>query len=128
MNDQTRQWQTQATQRGLSLGNYLLEVLEQDPEQLSNIAGHLGMQALAPQDLENHWRFDLLALPQAQVYQVLAVDWQGQPCLVLGDPFSLANRRWVQSSSHLRQLPLAMSLPGAVKAQLTLAETSQRVM
>jgi general secretion pathway protein E len=62
------------------------------------------------------------------IHHLLVVDWQGEPCLVLGDPFSLASRRWIQSSKTLQPLPLGMSLPGAVKAQLTLAEASQRVM
>jgi general secretion pathway protein E len=128
MSEQTRQWQALAEQRGLSLSNYLLEVLEKAPDQLSTIAQSLGLLAIAPENLSEHWRFDLLALPQALIHNVLPVDNHGQPCLVLGDPFTLASRHWLQSSKTLRQLPLAMSLPGAVKAQLSLAEASQRVM
>ncbi|TKJ78310.1 GspE family protein [Pseudomonas sp. CFBP13509] len=128
MSEQTRQWQALAEQRGLSLSNYLLEVLEKAPDQLSTIAQPLGLLAIAPENLSEHWRFDLLALPQALIHNVLPVDNHGQPCLVLGDPFTLASRHWLQSSKTLRQLPLAMSLPGAVKAQLSLAEASQRVM
>jgi general secretion pathway protein E len=128
MSDQIQQWQALADQQGLSLANYLLEILDKAPEQLQALATRLGLKAIEPQDLANHWRFDLLPLPQALIHQVLVVDWQGEPCLVLGDPFSLASRRWIQSSKTLQPLPLAMSLPGAVKEQLTLAETSQRVM
>jgi len=128
MSEQTRQWQALAEQRGLSLSNYLLEVLEKAPDQLSTIAQPLGLLAIAPENLSEHWRFDLLALPQALIHNVLPVDNHGQPCLVLGDPFTLASRHWLQSSKTLRQLPLAMSLPGTVKAQLSLAEASQRVM
>ncbi|WP_405126368.1 GspE/PulE family protein [Pseudomonas marginalis] len=128
MSEQTRQWQALAEQRGLSLSNYLLEVLEKAPDQLSTIAQPLGLLAIPPENLSEHWRFDLLALPQALIHNVLPVDNHGQPCLVLGDPFTLASRHWLQSSKTLRQLPLAMSLPGAVKAQLSLAEASQRVM
>ncbi|RDS93107.1 GspE/PulE family protein [Pseudomonas fluorescens] len=128
MSEQTRQWQALAEQRGLSLSNYLLEVLEKAPDQLSTIAQPLGLLAIAPENLSEHWRFDLLALPQALIHNVLPVDNHGQPCLVLGDPFTLASRHWLQSSKTLRQLPLAMSLPGAVRAQLSLAEASQRVM
>lgn len=128
MSEQTRQWQALAEQRGLSVSNYLLEVLHTAPEQLATIAHTLGMLAIAPENLDEHWRFDLLPLPQALVHNVLPLDHEGQPCLVLGDPFTLTSRHWLQSSSTLRQLPLAMSLPGAVKTRLTKAEASQRVM
>ena len=128
MSEQTHQWQTLAAQRGISLSDYLLEVLAQAPDQLGSIARPLGLRAIAPQHLSEHWRFDLLALPLALIHNVLPVDHEGEPCLVLGDPFTLASRHWLQSSAALRQLPLAMSLPGAVKAQLTQAEASQRVM
>ena len=128
MSEQTRQWQALAAQRGMSLSNYLFEVLDKAPDQLPTIAQPLGLLAIAPENLGEDWRFDLLPLPQALIHNVLPVDNHGQPCLVLGDPFTLASRHWLQSSKTLRQLPLAMSLPGAVKAQLTLAEASQRVM
>ncbi|WP_313065323.1 GspE/PulE family protein [Pseudomonas sp.] len=128
MSEQTRQWQALAEQRGLSVSNYLLEVLHTAPEQLATIAHTLGMLAIAAENLDEHWRFDLLPLPQALVHNVLPLDHEGQPCLVLGDPFTLTSRHWLQSSSTLRQLPLAMSLPGAVKTRLTKAEASQRVM
>jgi general secretion pathway protein E len=128
MIDQIGQWQTLADQKGLSMANYLLEELNKAPEQLPAIATRLGLKAIDPQALDGHWRFDLLPLPQALIHHLLVVDWQGEPCLVLGDPFSLASRRWIQSSKTLQPLPLGMSLPGAVKAQLTLAEASQRVM
>ncbi|OYU08354.1 MAG: GspE family protein [Pseudomonas sp. PGPPP1] len=129
MSEQTRQWQALAEQRSMSLANYLLEVLDKAPDQLPTIAAPLGMRAIEPKHLlENHWRFDVLSLPQALIHNVLPVDYQDQTCLVLGDPFALANRHWIQSTSGLRALPLAMSLPGAVKAQLALAEASQRVM
>jgi len=124
MSEQTRQWQALAEQRGLSVSNYLLEVLHTAPEQLATIAHTLGMLAIAPENLDEHWRFDLLPLPQALVHNVLPLDHEGQPCLVLGDPFTLTSRHWLQSSSTLRQLPLAMSLPGAVKTRLTKAEAS----
>ncbi|MFS8138463.1 MAG: GspE/PulE family protein, partial [Thermomonas sp.] len=128
MSEQTRQWQALATQRGMTLSAYLLEVLDKAPDQLNTIAQPLGLLAIAPEHLGEHWRFDLLALPQALTHNVLPVDYLGQPCLVLADPFTLTSRHWLQSSKTLRQLPLAMSLPGAVRAQLTLAEASQRVM
>lgn len=128
MSEQTQQWQALAAQRGIPLSDYLREVLEKAPDQLSTIAQPLGLLAIAPQTLSENWRFDLLALPQALIHNALPVDNHGEPCLVLGDPFTLASRHWLQSSKTLRQLPLAMSLPGAVKAQLTLAEASQRVM
>lgn len=112
----------------MSLANYLLEVLHKAPEQLSSIAAPLGLIAIEPSHLEAHWRFDRLPLPQALIHNVLPIDYQGQTCLVLGDPFTLTNRHWLQSIPNLRQLPLAMSLPDAVKAQLKRAETSQRVM
>jgi general secretion pathway protein E len=128
MSEQTRQWQALADQRGMSLANYLLEVLHQAPEQLSTIAAPLNLIPIVPADLVDHWRFDLLPLPQALTHTILPVDYQERPCLVLGAPFTLADRHWIQSTPSLRALPLAMSLPGAVKAQLTLAEASQRVM
>ncbi|MGE7814182.1 GspE/PulE family protein [Pseudomonas sivasensis] len=128
MSEQTLQWQALAAQRGIPLSDYLREVLEKAPDQLSTIAQPLGLLAIAPQTLSENWRFDLLALPQALIHNALPVDNHGEPCLVLGDPFTLASRHWLQPSKTLRQLPLAMSLPGAVKAQLTLAEASQRVM
>ncbi|KMT56125.1 GspE/PulE family protein [Pseudomonas fildesensis] len=128
MSEQTRQWQALATQRGMTLSAYLLEVLDKAPDQLNTIAQPLGLLAIAPEHLGEHWRFDLLALPQALIHNVLPVDYLGQPCLVLADPFTLTSRHWLQSSKTLRRLPLAMSLPGAVRAQLTLAEASQRVM
>jgi general secretion pathway protein E len=128
MSEQTRQWQALADQRGMSLANYLLEVLHQAPEQLSTIAAPLNLIPIVPADLVDHWRFDLLPLPQALTHTILPVDYQESPCLVLGAPFTLADRHWIQSTPSLRALPLAMSLPGAVKAQLTLAEASQRVM
>ena len=128
MSEQTRQWQALAAQRGMSLPEYLLEVLHKAPDQLSTIAQPLGLRAIAPQHLSENWRFDVLPLPQALIHNVLPVEHQSQVCLVLGDPFTLASRYWLQSSKTLRQLPLAMSLPGAIKAQLALAEASQRVM
>lgn len=128
MSEQTRQWQALATYRGITLSAYLLEVLQEAPGQLHTIAQPLGLQAIAPDDLGENWRFDLLALPQALIHNVLPVDYQDHAYLVLGDPFTLASRHWLQSSETLRHLPLAMSLPGAVKARLTQAEASQRVM
>lgn len=129
MSEQTRQWQALAQQRSMSLANYLLEVLDKAPDQLATIATPLGLTPIKPKHLtESHWRFDLLPLPQSLMHNVLPLDYQGHPCLVLGDPFTLANRHWIQSTPNLHSLPLAMSLPGAVKAQLALAETSQRVM
>ncbi|WP_460133429.1 GspE/PulE family protein [Pseudomonas sp. S1_E04] len=128
MSDETRKWQALATQRGITLSAYLTELLTKAPEQLHAVALPLGLLDIAADTLSENWRFDLLPLPQALVHNLLPIDYQGQPCLVLGDPFTLASRHWLQSSQALRQLPLAMSLPGAVKAQLTLAEASQRVM
>ena len=128
MSEQTRQWQALAERRSMSLANYLLEVLHKAPDQLGSIAAPLGLIAIAPDHLEAHWRFDRLPLPQALIHNVLPIDYQGQTCLVLGDPFTLTNRHWIQSTPSLRHLPLAMSLPDAVKAQLKRAETSQRVM
>ena len=128
MSEQTRQWQALAERRSMSLANYLLEVLHKAPDQLGSIAAPLGLIAIDPAHLEAHWRFDRLPLPQALIHNVLPIDYQGQTCLVLGDPFTLTNRHWIQSTASLRQLPLAMSLPDAVKAQLKRAETSQRVM
>ena len=128
MSEQTRQWQALATHRGMTLSAYLLEVLHEAPDQLHTIAQPLGLYAIAPEDLGENWRFDLLALPQALIHNVLPVDYQGHAYLVLGDPFTLTSRHWLQSSEALRHLPLAMSLPGAVKARLTQAEASQRVM
>ncbi|MBO0496510.1 GspE/PulE family protein [Pseudomonas sp. Marseille-Q1929] len=128
MSEQTREWQALAEQRSMSVANYLVEVLHESPDQLSSIAAPLGLIAIEPGQLEHHWRFDVLSLPQSLVHNVLPLDYQGQTCLALGEPFTLANRHWLQSTPSLRQLPLAMSLPGAVKAQLKLAEASQRVM
>ncbi|TFY90004.1 type II/IV secretion system protein [Pseudomonas kairouanensis] len=128
MSELTRQWQALAQQRGLPLANYLLEVLNKAPDQLTTIAAPLGLLAIEPGHLAEHWRFDLLSLPQALVHNVLPLNYQGNPCLVLGEPFTLTNRYWIQSTPGLRTLPLAMSLPGAVMAQLKLAEASQRVM
>lgn len=128
MSEQTRQWQALAAQRGLSLADYLREVLHTVPDQLPMIATTLGLIPIEPAHLAEHWRFDLLALPQALIHNVLPVDYQGRPCLVLGEPFTLRERHWIQSTQSLRALPLAMSLPDAVKAQLSLAEASQRVM
>lgn len=128
MSEQTQQWQALAQLRGMSLADYLMEVLHAAPEQLSIIAAPLNLIPIAPADLAEHWRFDLLPLPQALIHNALPVDYQDRPCLVLGEPFTLADRYWIQSAQHLRSLPLAMSLSGAVKAQLTLAEASQRVM
>ena len=102
MSEQTHQWQTLAAQRGISLSDYLLEVLAQAPDQLGSIARPLGLRAIAPQQLSEHWRFDLLALPLALIHNVLPVDHEGEPCLVLGDPFTLASRYWLQSSATLR--------------------------
>ena len=128
MSELTRQWQALAERRSMSLANYLLDVLHTAPDQLSAIAAPLGLIAIEPSQLEHHWRFDVLSLPQSLIHNVLPLDYQGRTSLALGDPFTLANRHWLQSTPGLRQLPLAMSLPGAVKAQLKLAEASQRVM
>lgn len=128
MSELTQKWQALAAKRGVTLADYLLDVLDKAPDQLIAIAHPLGLQAIAPDNLVENWRFDRLALPQALIHNVLPVDYQGKTYLVLGDPFALAIRYWLQSSGTLRQLPLAMSLPGAVKAQLALAEASQRVM
>ena len=128
MSDETRKWQALATQRGITLSAYLTEVLTTAPDQLRTVALPLGLLDIPAQALSEDWRFDVLPLPQALTHNVLPMDHLGQPCLVLGDPFTLTSRHWLQSSKTLRQLPLAMSLPGAVKAQLTLAEASQRVM
>ncbi|WP_285422219.1 GspE/PulE family protein [Pseudomonas sp. efr-133-TYG-23] len=128
MSDNTHKWQALASQRGITLAAYLTELLNTAPDQLHTVAEPLGLLAIGPEQLSEDWRFDLLPLPQALMHNVLPLDHLGQPCLVLGDPFTLASRHWLQSSSTLRQLPLAMSLPGAVNAQLTKAEASQRVM
>jgi general secretion pathway protein E len=128
MSDNTHKWQALASQRGITLAAYLTELLTTAPDQLHTVAEPLGLLAIGPEQLSEDWRFDLLPLPQALMHNVLPLDHLGQPCLVLGDPFTLASRHWLQSSSTLRQLPLAMSLPGAVNAQLTKAEASQRVM
>ena len=125
MSTQTQQWQALAAQRGITLASYLREVLEKAPDQLPTIARPLGLIGVPVDALEGHWRFDLLPLPKALIHNVLPVEYQGEPCLVLGEPFTQASRHWLQSNNPL---PLAMSLPGAVKAQLALAETSQRVM
>ena len=128
MSELTRQWQALAQQRSMPLADYLLDVLQTAPDQLHTIAAPLGLIGIEPAQLEHHWRFDLLSLPQSLVHNVLPLDYQDRACLVLGDPFTLTNRYWIQTNPSLRHLPLAMSLPGAVKAQLSLAEASQRVM
>ncbi|MBB4813695.1 MULTISPECIES: GspE/PulE family protein [Pseudomonas] len=128
MSENTHKWQALASQRGITLAAYLTELLTTAPDQLHTVAEPLGLLPIGPEQLGEDWRFDLLPLPQALLHNVLPLDHLGQPCLVLGDPFTLASRHWLQSSSTLRQLPLAMSLPGAVNAQLTKAEASQRVM
>lgn len=83
MSEQTLQWQALAAQRGIPLSDYLREVLEKAPDQLSTIAQPLGLLAIAPQTLSENWRFDLLALPQALIHNALPVDNHGEPCLVL---------------------------------------------
>ncbi|MBN2975379.1 GspE family protein [Pseudomonas fluorescens] len=128
MSDTTRKWQALAAQRGITLSAYLTQLLTEAPDQLHAVALPLGLLDIAPHQLGEDWRFDLLPLPQALLHHVLPMDYLGRPCLVLGDPFTLASRQWLQSSLTLRQLPLAMSLPGAVKSQLAKAEASQRVM
>lgn len=128
MSELTRQWQALAQQRSMSLAEYLLEVLHKAPDQLHTIAAPLGLIAIEPHHLDNHWRFDVLSLPQSLIHNALPVEYEGRTCLVLGDPFTLTHRHWTQSTPSLRRLPLAMSLPGAVKAQLSRAEASQRVM
>ncbi len=128
MSELTRQWQALAQQRSMSLAEYLLEVLHKAPDQLHTIAAPLGLIAIEPHHLENHWRFDVLSLPQSLIHNALPVEYEGRTCLVLGDPFTLTHRHWTQSTPSLRRLPLAMSLPEAVKAQLSRAEASQRVM
>lgn len=128
MSELTRQWQALAQQRSMSLAEYLLEVLHKAPDQLHTIAAPLGLIAIEPHHLENHWRFDVLSLPQSLIHNALPVEYEGRTCLVLGDPFTLTHRHWTRSTPSLRRLPLAMSLPGAVKAQLSRAEASQRVM
>ncbi len=128
MSELTRQWQALAQQRSMSLVEYLLEVLHKAPDQLHTIAAPLGLIAIEPHHLDNHWRFDVLSLPQSLIHNALPVEYEGRTCLVLGDPFTLTHRHWTQSTPSLRRLPLAMSLPGAVKAQLSRAEASQRVM
>ena len=128
MSDLWHAWQAQALEQGQSLPDFLHALLSAEPQQLEAVAAGVGLLAIPASALAEHWRFDLLALPQALIHDLLPIDWQGAPCLVLGEPFSLAARNWVQASAALRGLPLAMSLPGAVKAQLTLAEASQRVM
>ena len=128
MSDLWHAWQAQALEQGQSLPDFLHALLSTEPQQLEAVAAGVGLLAIPASALAEHWRFDLLALPQALIHDLLPIDWQGAPCLVLGEPFSLAARNWVQASAALRGLPLAMSLPGAVKAQLTLAEASQRVM
>ena len=128
MSDLWHAWQAQALEQGQSLPDFLHALLSTEPQQLEAVAAGVGLLAIPASALAELWRFDLLALPQALIHDLLPIDWQGAPCLVLGEPFSLAARNWVQASAALRGLPLAMSLPGAVKAQLTLAEASQRVM
>ena len=128
MSDTTHKWQALAAQRGITLSAYLTQLLTEAPDQLRAVALPLSLLDIAPHTLGEAWRFDLLPLPQALLHNVLPMDYLGRPCLVLGDPFTLASRQWLQSSLTLRQLPLAMSLPGAVKAQLAKAEPSQRVM
>ena len=78
MSEQTLQWQALAAQRGIPLSDYLREVLEKAPDQLSTIAQPLGLLAIAPQTLSENWRFDLLALPQALIHNALPVDNQAQ--------------------------------------------------
>lgn len=99
MSDNTHKWQALASQRGITLAAYLTELLNTAPDQLHTVAEPLGLLAIGPEQLSEDWRFDLLPLPQALMHNVLPLDHLGQPCLVLGDPFTLASRHWLQSSS-----------------------------
>ncbi|QXI28103.1 GspE/PulE family protein [Pseudomonas vanderleydeniana] len=121
-------WQQQARQEGTPLSQYLQRLLERTPGHLEDVAGLLGLRPLTPAQLDTGERFDLLALPQALNRQVLPVEVDGHPCLVLGAPFALDSRQWLQAHAELAALPLAMSLPGVVEAQLKKAEANQRVM
>ncbi|WP_026144938.1 GspE/PulE family protein [Pseudomonas asplenii] len=121
-------WQQQARQERIPLSQYLQRLLEQAPEQLDDVAELLGLRPLNAAQLDARQRFDLLALPQALGRRILPLEVDGQPCLVLGAPFSLDARQWLQAHAELAALPLAMSLPGVVETQLKKAEARQRVM
>ena len=127
-NHRVHQWQQDARREGVPLSNYLHKLLSETPEHLHEVAGLVGLADLPAQHLSNHWRFDLLTLPQSLQHNVLPVEHEGKTYLVLGEPFSMVSRRWVQSNQNLQHLTLAMSLPGVVQDQLRQAEVSQRVL
>ncbi|MGY2202689.1 GspE/PulE family protein [Pseudomonas gingeri] len=123
-----QQWQQQARQDNIPLAEYLQQVLEDTPEHLADVAALLGLTPLTGAQVEGHERFDTLTLPQALNRRTLPVEIDGQAYLVLGAPFSLSGRQWLQAHAELAPMALAMSLPGVVEAQLKKAEASQRVM
>ncbi len=56
---------------------------------------------LTDAQLKGHARFDTLPLPQALARQTLPVEIDGQGYLVLGAPFSLSARQWLQAHAEL---------------------------
>ncbi|WP_191489544.1 GspE/PulE family protein [Pseudomonas sp. FEN] len=123
-----QQWQQQARQDNIPLSEYLRQVLERTPEHLADVATLLGLTPLSAAQIDGHERFDTLSLPQALSRRTLPVEIDGQAYLVLGAPFSLSGRQWLQSHAELASMTLAMSLPGVVETELKKAEASQRVM
>lgn len=127
-NTLAEQWQQDARQQNVPLADYLLALLGTTPEHLPEVARLVGLTDLAAEAMTRNWRFDVLTLPQSLQHNLLPVECAGKVYLVLGEPFSMISRRWVQSNPALHHMTLAMSLPGTVQEQLKQAEVSQRVL
>jgi len=127
-NTLAEQWQQAARQQNVPLADYLLALLGTAPEHLPEVARLVGLTDLAAEAMTRNWRFDVLTLPQSLQHNLLPVECAGKVYLVLGEPFSMISRRWVQSNPALHHMTLAMSLPGTVQEQLKQAEVSQRVL
>lgn len=127
-NTLAEQWQQDARHQNVPLADYVLALLDTAPEHLPEVARLVGLADLAAEDMTHNWRFDVLTLPQSLQHNLLPVECAGKVYLVLGEPFSMSSRRWVQSNPALHHMTLAMSVPGAVQEQLKQAEVSQRVL
>ncbi|MBB1634733.1 MULTISPECIES: GspE/PulE family protein [Cupriavidus] len=124
-----QRWQAESEASGVGHVEYLSGLVTAEPSSLGEVAACLGISAVDPETLRTApTRFDLLPLHDALTLRVLPVEIDGEPSIVVADPFARHVRDELLARFGAQPVCVAMSVPGEVERLLADVESNERLM
>ncbi|MCP3024478.1 GspE/PulE family protein [Cupriavidus basilensis] len=124
-----QRWQSESEASGVGLVEYLSGLVTAEPSSLGEVAACLGIDAVDPETLRTAaTRFDLLPLHDALTLRVLPAEIDGEPSIVVADPFARHVRDELLARFGAQPVGVAMSVPGEVERLLADVESNERLM